>query len=94
MYCLNFRINMMNAEHIYNRWLQSKRLHAAPDDFADTVLKRISAPRLKKKKILISSEDILEWINARLSIKTTMVAAGGFGGAFRIGALIYFLLFA
>lgn len=84
----------MNAEHIYNQWLQSKRLHTAPDDFADTVLNRITTSRFKKKRILISSEGILEWINARLSIKTTMVAAGGFGGVLRIGALIYFLLFA
>jgi hypothetical protein len=84
----------MNAGQIYNQWLQSKHLYTPPDDFADSVLNRITAPRLKKKRILISSEDILEWINARLSIKTTMVAAGGFGGAFRIGALIYFLLFA
>jgi hypothetical protein len=84
----------MNAEQIYNQWLQSKQLHIAPDDFADTVLNRITAPRLKKKKILFSSEDILEWIGTNLSLKTGAVAAGGFGGALRIAALIYFLLFA
>ena len=84
----------MNAERIYNQWLQSKQLHSAPDNFADKVLNRINTPRLKKKRILVSSEDILEWIGTNLSLKTSAVAAGGFGGALRIAALIYFLLFA
>jgi hypothetical protein len=94
MYCLNFRINIMNAEHIYNQWLQSKHLHTKPHDFVNTVLNRINPPRLKKKKNPISSEDILEWFSTNLSLKTGAVAVGGFGGALRIGALIYFLLFA
>ena len=84
----------MNAEHIYNQWLQSKRPRSAPDDFADTVLSRITAPKPRIKTPVLSSELILDWISDRLPLKTAVVTAGGFGGTLRIVALIYFLLFA
>ena len=84
----------MNAEQSYNQWLQGKCVCIVSDDFADGVLDRVTAPRRKIKRAVMLSEMVSEWVNGNLSIKTTMVAAGGFGGVFRIGVLVYFLLFA
>ena len=82
----------MNAEQSYNQWLQSKRVCAVSDDFAAGVLGRITAPRRKIKRTAVLSEMITEWVNGNLSMKTTMVAAGGFGGVLRVCVVVYFLL--
>ena len=84
----------MNAEQSYNQWLQGKCVCAVSDDFADGVLDRITAPRRKIKRAAELSEMISEWVNGNLSIKTTMVAAGGFGGMLRVCVVVYFLLVA
>lgn len=84
----------MNSQQIYNQWLQSKQQQTTSEDFADTVLNRITTPKRRLNLPALSSELILDWISARLPLKTAVVTAGGFGGALRIAALIYFLLFA
>ena len=84
----------MNSKQIYNQWLQSKRQYTVPGDFADAVLHRIAAPKRRIKIPSLSSEMILNWISDRLPLKTAVITAGGFGGVFRVGAIIYILLFA
>jgi hypothetical protein len=83
----------MDNEQIYNQWLQSKTTHAISEDFVDTVLQKITAPRKKIKITFVSPEIINEWISRHLPAKLTMITAGGFGGALRIAASLYLLLF-
>ena len=82
----------MNSDEIFDQWLQSKRCRTAPDDFADTLLHKITAREGRIKIPALSAELILEWISSRLPLKTAVVTAGGFGSAFRIGVIIYILL--
>ena len=84
----------MKAEY-YEAWKQSHQINPYDIDIADAVINQITC-RAGNSRILSRVEDVclLNWIQAKVCIRTCILILGALLGALRLLVQVYSVLFA